>query len=114
LVTPLGEAEAQLFVLQDEQGPPGDSVLACAAGPCTLDQNLMVEGDLDVAGAGTFDTLEVNELTSGPTATARTTPTRRGTWMGGLPVPVAEQTLFLLRPSGAGTGTTERRPARSR
>jgi hypothetical protein len=62
LTTPDGVAEAQVFFLQGqdgadgeqglqgEQGPPGadgadgDSVLTCAAGVCTLDQDLVVSG----------------------------------------------------------------------
>jgi len=66
LVTPVGEARAELFVLQGERG---DSALDCVGDTCTLAHNLVVEGDgtftgdLDVAGTGTFDTLETNELT---------------------------------------------------
>ena len=84
LVTPVGEARAEFFVLQGERGPAGedgatgprgpagatgDSALDCVGDTCTLPHNLVVEGDgtftgdLDVAGTGTFDTLEANELT---------------------------------------------------
>ena len=68
-----GEAMAQTYILQGEQGPPGDSVLDCAGGTCTLSQDLVVEGDisgvngafsgdLTVGGTGSFDRLETNEL----------------------------------------------------
>ena len=81
LMSPHGDAVAQTYILQGEPGDrgpagadgaagrDGDSVLACVGDTCTLPHDLVVEGDgtftgdLDVAGSGTFDTLEVNELT---------------------------------------------------
>jgi formylglycine-generating enzyme required for sulfatase activity len=69
----VGDAEAQLFVVQGEQGPPGRDgrnavELACDATTCSVDRDLDVDGngsisgDLDVAGGGTFDSLEADEL----------------------------------------------------
>jgi hypothetical protein len=74
LMSPHGDAVAQTYILQGEPGEDGadgrdGAGLDCAGGTCTLDQNLVVEGDgtfsgdLYVAGGGTFDTLEANELT---------------------------------------------------
>jgi hypothetical protein len=68
LASPHGDAVAQTYILQGERGEDGEG-LDCVGDTCTLAHNLVVEGDgtftgdLDVAGSGTFDTLEVNELT---------------------------------------------------
>jgi len=62
VATPQGDATAQVFFLQGEQG---DSVLDCDGTECTLDQDLVVDGNGTFSGTGTFasvvtDTLDVN------------------------------------------------------
>ncbi len=53
-----GDTAAQAFILQGEG-------LGCDGTDCTvpLNQNLIVNGDLDIAGTGTFDAIDVNLLT---------------------------------------------------
>ena len=77
LLTPTGEALAEPFVLQGEQGPTGepgaigDPALDCDGTTCTLARDLLVEGDIDAAdglyigGTGSFEMLEVSHLTVG-------------------------------------------------
>ena len=59
LSTSVDEVEAQVFFLR---GEPGDSVLDCEDGTCTLEQDLLVEGSV-TAPEGTFESLEAQELT---------------------------------------------------
>ena len=53
LTNPAGDATAQVYILQGEQG---DSVLNCTGDDCVLDAgyNLVVDGDLEVNGQGIF------------------------------------------------------------
>ena len=66
LTNPYGDAVAQVYILQGEQGPPGvqgpagDGALNCSGGDCTLEDNLIVEGDLVVSGTTTSDNLTVD------------------------------------------------------
>ena len=79
LTSPAATASAQVSVLQGEQGPPGESELACSGDDCTLDFNLVVNGDVstsedvnvdghlsgasaDFSGQGSFGMVEVGEL----------------------------------------------------
>ena len=75
LIAPFSEAEAQLFIVQGEQGVPGGrgpegaSQLECADSACTVTADLVVEGDisgegdLGVVGESAVGSLEVSELT---------------------------------------------------
>lgn len=59
-----GDASAQVFFLQGEQGPQGekgDSDLACVGGTCTLAGNLEVTGEI-TATSGVFDDLDADAL----------------------------------------------------
>ncbi len=64
LIAPIDEAEAQGFFLR---GDDGDPALSCTDGTCTLDGDLVVSGSGDFgsleASEGSFDELEVGELT---------------------------------------------------
>lgn len=44
------ETSVQVMVLRGEKGPPGNAMLSCEAGTCTLDRNLVVSGGVDVDG----------------------------------------------------------------
>ncbi len=68
-----GGAEAQVFVLQGELGPPGESKLECSAGNCTLSNNLNVTGNINTSGnssassagfsgAGTFEQINADNI----------------------------------------------------
>ncbi|MDD5307735.1 MAG: SUMF1/EgtB/PvdO family nonheme iron enzyme [Deltaproteobacteria bacterium] len=74
VTTPQGDATAQVFFLQGQdgaqgaKGDPGDSVLDCDGTDCTLDQNLVVIGDVSGAntsfsGTGTFGAIDADTLT---------------------------------------------------